>query len=69
MSLHSFETGLLEMPDSPMACTTLSRFEDKPLPGSGSSTLRVETPLIQASWMTATKACSEVLRASRKPGN
>lgn len=55
MSLHSFETVRFEMPLSPMACTR-------------SSTLRVETPLIQASWMTATKACSEVLRASRKLG-
>lgn len=40
---------------SPMACTS-------------SSTRRVETPPIQASWITATSACSDVFRASRKPG-
>ena len=55
MSLHSFDTVLLEMPLSPIACTS-------------SSTRRVETPPIQASWMTATRAFSEVRRGSRKPG-
>ncbi len=43
MSLHSFETVLFEIPDRPMACTR-------------SSTRRVETPPIQASCMTATRA-------------
>jgi hypothetical protein len=33
-----------------------------------SSTLRVETPPIHASWITATKAFSVVRRASRKGG-
>jgi hypothetical protein len=43
------------MPVSPIACTR-------------SSTRRVETPLIQASWITATRAFSEVFRGSRKGG-
>jgi hypothetical protein len=55
MSLQSFDTVLFEMPLSPIACTS-------------SSTRRVETPPIQASWITATKAFSEVLRGSKKPG-
>lgn len=29
----------------------------------------VQTPPSHASWITATSACSEVLRASKKPGN
>ena len=41
---HKRLTWLLEMPDRPIAVTTLSRFEGKPLPGSGSSTERVEMP-------------------------
>ena len=41
MSLHSLLTVLLLMPASPIACTR-------------SSTRLVETPPIQASWMTAT---------------
>src|SRR6202453_4921728 len=52
MSLHSFETWLFEMPESPIACAI-------------SSTRRVDIPPIQASWMTATNAFSVVLRASR----
>jgi hypothetical protein len=55
MSRHSFETVDLEMPDSPIACTS-------------SSTRRVETPPIQASWITATNAFSEVFLGSRKGG-
>jgi hypothetical protein len=55
MSLHSFETWLFEIPVSPMACTR-------------SSTRRVETPPIQASWITATRAFSVILRGSRKGG-
>jgi hypothetical protein len=55
MSLHSFETVDFEMPVRPMACTR-------------SSTRRVETPPIQASWITATSAFSEVFRGSRKGG-
>ncbi len=55
MSLHSFETVLLLIPDSPIACTR-------------SSTRLVETPPTQASWITATSAFSEVLRGSRKGG-
>src|SRR3954470_1648695 len=54
MSLHSFETVLLEMPESPMACTR-------------SSTRRVDTPPIHASWITATSAFSDVRRGSRNP--
>jgi hypothetical protein len=38
MSLHSFETWLFEMPESPIACAI-------------SSTRRVDTPPIQASWI------------------
>jgi len=45
---------LLKMPLSPIAYAS-------------SSTRRVETPPIHASWMTATSAFSEVLRGSRKP--
>ena len=45
----------LEMPDSPIACTS-------------SSTRRVDTPPIQASWITMTSAFSAVLRGSRKGG-
>ena len=52
MSLQSFETVLFEMP---IACTR-------------SSTRRVETPPIQASWMTATSAFSLTFRGSRKGG-
>src|SRR5215471_2812006 len=55
MSLHSLETCDLLMPDSPIACTR-------------SSTRRVDTPPIQASWMTAINAFSEPLRASRSGG-
>ena len=55
MSLHSLETVLLLIPASPMACTR-------------SPTRRVETPLIHASWMTATRAFSDVLRGSRNGG-
>jgi hypothetical protein len=55
MSLHSLETVDFEMPDRPIAWTR-------------SSTRRVETPPIQASWMTATSAFSLVLRASRNGG-
>jgi hypothetical protein len=55
MSLQRFETWLLLMPPSPIACTR-------------SSTLRVETPAIQASWMTGISAFPVVLRASRKGG-
>ena len=43
------------IPESPMACTR-------------SSTFRVETPAIQASWMTETNAFSVVFLASRKGG-
>src|ERR671926_1309932 len=52
--LHSFETWLFEMPLSPIACTS-------------SSTRRVDTPPIQASWITVTSAFSAV-RGSRKGG-
>src|SRR5512144_2491265 len=55
MSLHSLLTEDLEMPVIPIACTN-------------SSTRRVETPPIQASWMTDTSAFSTVRRGSRKPG-
>src|ERR671916_203209 len=51
MSLQSLETVLLEMPARPIACTS-------------SSTRRVDTPPIQASWMTATSALSLVFRGS-----
>ena len=50
--LHSLETCDLLIPDSPIACTK-------------SSTRRVDTPPIQASWITAISAFSELLRASR----
>ena len=55
MSLQRLETWLFEMPLMPIACTR-------------SSTLRVDTPWIQASWTTATSARSAVFRGSRKPG-
>ena len=55
MSLQSLETWLFEMPDSPIAWTS-------------PSTRRVETPPIQASWITVTSAFSAVLRGSRKGG-
>ena len=45
----------LRLGDMPSACTR-------------SSTLRVETPWIQASWITAVRAFSAVLRGSRKAG-
>ena len=47
--------GSCEMPESPIACAS-------------SSTRRVDTPPIQASWMTATNAFSAVLRGSRNGG-
>jgi hypothetical protein len=53
--LHSLETCDLLIPDSPIACTK-------------SSTRRVDTPPIQASWITAISAFSELLRASRNGG-
>src|SRR5207248_4500512 len=53
--LHSLETCDLLIPDSPIACTR-------------SSTRRVDTPPIHASWMTAISAFSELLRASRNGG-
>src|SRR5512144_1263315 len=55
MSLHSLLTEDLEIPVMPIAWTS-------------SSTRRVETPPIQASWMTDTSAFSTVRRGSRKPG-
>ena len=55
MSLHNLLTVLLLIPDSPMACTN-------------SSTRRVDTPLTQASWITATSAFSDVFLGSRKGG-
>jgi hypothetical protein len=55
MSLQRLDTVLLDMPDSPIACTR-------------SSTLRVDTQPIHASCITATKAFSEVRRGSKKPG-
>jgi hypothetical protein len=55
MSWHSVDTWLLEMPVGPITCTR-------------SSTLRIDTPAIHASWMTAMSAFSEVLRGSRKGG-
>ena len=55
MSRQSLETEDFEMPLIPMACTR-------------SSTLRVDTPAIQASWITATNAFSTGFRGSRKPG-
>jgi hypothetical protein len=53
--LHSLETCDLLIPLKPIACTR-------------SSTRRVETPPIQASWITATSAFSETFRASRNGG-
>src|SRR6201987_2070184 len=55
ISLQSLETCDLLIPDSPIACTR-------------SSTRRVETPPIQASWRTAISAFSELLRAWRNGG-
>ena len=55
MSLHNLETVDFEMPDRPIACTS-------------SSTRRVETPPIQASWITVARAFSEVFRGSSKGG-
>ena len=55
MPAHSSDTWLFEMPSIPIACTR-------------SSTLRVDTPLIHASWITATRACSVVRRGSRNAG-
>ena len=49
MSLQSLETWLFEMPERPIACTSLS-------------TRRVDTPPIQASWITRTSAFSAGLR-------
>ena len=54
-ALHSLETCDLLIPDRPIACTR-------------SSTRRVDTPPIQASWITAISAFSELLRASRNGG-
>lgn len=51
MSSHSLETWDLELPVRPLGRTR-------------SLTRRVETPPIQASWITATRACSLVLRGS-----
>jgi hypothetical protein len=53
--LHSFETCDLLIPDSPIACTS-------------SSTRRVDTPPIQASWITPISAFSDTFRASRNGG-
>ena len=53
--LAQLETWLFEMPLSPIACTS-------------SSTRRVDTPPIQASWITVTSAFSAVLRGSRNGG-
>jgi len=39
-----------------------------PMAFTSSSTLRVETPLIHASWMTATSAFSTIFLGSSKPG-
>jgi hypothetical protein len=39
-----------------------------PIARAISSALRVDAPLIHASWMTATKAFSVVFRASRNGG-
>jgi hypothetical protein len=55
ISLQSFDTWLLLMALSPIACTR-------------SSTFRVDTPAIQASWITEISAFSVVFRASRKGG-
>ena len=49
------ETWLREMPVIPIDCTKASTF-------------RVETPFIQASWITALRAFSDSLRASKKGG-
>jgi len=45
ISLHSLDTVLLDMPLTPMAC-------------ANASTRRVDTPPLQASWMTARSALS-----------
>src|SRR5262245_50614795 len=55
ISLQSLETCDLLIPDRPIACTR-------------SSTRRVDTPPIHASWITAISAFSELLRASRNGG-
>jgi hypothetical protein len=49
------ETCDLLIPERPIACTR-------------SSTRRVDTPPIQASWMTAISALSELLRAFDEGG-
>ena len=53
--VSSLLTVLLLIPESPIACTR-------------SSTRRVDTPPIQASWITATSAFSVVFLGSRKGG-
>src|SRR5204862_345546 len=55
ISVHSRETWLLLIPPMPIALTS-------------SSTERVETPWMYASWITAARAFSAVRRGSRKPG-
>jgi hypothetical protein len=40
----------------------------RPIACTSSSTRRVETPPIHASWITATKAFSETFRASKNGG-
>src|SRR5690242_6429500 len=55
ISLHCLDTCDLLMPDSSIACTR-------------ASTRRVDTPPIQASWITAISAFSELLRASKNGG-
>jgi hypothetical protein len=55
ISSHNRDTWLLEMPVPPMACTK-------------SSTERVETPWMYASWITAVSAFSVIRRGSRKLG-
>jgi hypothetical protein len=49
--LHSFDTCDLLIPDNPIACTR-------------SSTRRVETPPIHASWITAISAFSPAFSSS-----
>jgi hypothetical protein len=53
--LHSLETRRVETPDKPIARTS-------------PPTRRVETPPIQASWITLTNAFPAVLRGSRNGG-
>ena len=55
MSLHNRLTRDLSIPARPIACAS-------------SSTRRVETPPIHASWITATRAFSLVFRGSRNGG-